>query len=294
MKLFSGLSLVTAGVACSGMVQADKEGRKTAPRNSMDNEPKPSVILIMADDMGVECLGCYGGLSYDTPYLDQMAEQGKRFTHCYSQPLSTPSRVKIMTGKYNYRNYEDFGYLNPKEKTFGNVMKEAGYATSIVGKWQLNGRNEHLGWQNSDRPKTFGFDEYTLWQLTKKGNRYADPLIEQNGRILKGMENEYGPDIFLEHALDFIERKKDQPFFLYYPMVLPHFPLVPTPDSEEWHDKEKRSGRDEHYFKDMVEYTDKLVGKIIHPVSMEHVSWEVIETRKKLQDILDQAPDWEE
>ena len=210
MKLFSHLSLVTAGLACSAIIQAHEEGRKIVQKNSMDIEPKPSVILIMADDMGVECLGCYGGLSYDTPHLDQMAEQGKRFTHCYSQPLSTPSRVKIMTGKYNYRNYEDFGYLNPKEKTFGNVMKEVGYATSVVGKWQLNGRNEHHGWQNSDRPKTFGFDEYTLWQLTKKGSRYADPLIEQNGRILKGMENEYGPDIFLEHALDFIERKKLQ------------------------------------------------------------------------------------
>ena len=100
---------------------------------------RPNVILIMADDMGYECLSSNGSLSYKTPVLDALAEEGIRFTNCYSQPLCTPSRVKIMTGKYNYRNYEKFGYLNPDELTFGTVMKNAGYKTCIAGKWQLNG-----------------------------------------------------------------------------------------------------------------------------------------------------------
>ncbi len=90
---------------------------------------KPNVVLIMADDMGFECLGCYGSTTYETPVLDDLASRGIRFSHCYSTPLCTPSRVEIMTGQYNFRNYDAFAYLNPKETTFGNLLKDAGYAT---------------------------------------------------------------------------------------------------------------------------------------------------------------------
>jgi hypothetical protein len=79
---------------------------------------KPNIVLIMADDLGYECLGCYGSGSYKTPVLDGLAGAGMRFEHCYSQPLCTPSRVKIMTGQYNFRNYTNFGVLDPKQKTF--------------------------------------------------------------------------------------------------------------------------------------------------------------------------------
>ena len=251
------------------------------PLNAVNtiNNDKINVILIMADDLGYECLGCNGGLSYNTPNLDEMAAKGMRFEHCYSQPLCTPSRVKLMTGKYNYRNYEGFEYLNPEEKTFGNIMKKAGYATCIVGKWQLNGIHgygtELKTWPGSDdksRPHTFGFEEYCLWQLTDRQSRYANPLIEQNGKTLTGLEDAYGPDVFCDYAIDFIERKKDQAFFLYYPLVLPHSPFVPTPDSEEWKFKEKRNVRDETYFKDMVEYIDKLVGRIIQKTEDEGIA----------------------
>ena len=148
---------------------------------------KPNVILIMADDMGYECLGSNGSTSYATPKIDALGEEGIRFTHCISQPLCTPSRVKIMTGLYNYRNYEYFDYLNPSQRTFGNIMHEAGYATCIAGKWQLNGisyKDEVPNWNDSLRPHHFGFDEYCLWQLTKprsEGERYAHPTIQQNG-----------------------------------------------------------------------------------------------------------------
>jgi arylsulfatase A len=105
----------------------------------------PNVILIMADDMGYECLSINGAIEYSTPVVDKLSTDGIHFSNAFSQPLCTPSRVKIMTGKYNYKNYEFFGYLNPNEKTFGNLMKEAGYSTCISGKWQLNGLSFSTG-----------------------------------------------------------------------------------------------------------------------------------------------------
>ena len=227
---------------------------------------RPNIILIMADDMGYECLGCNGSTEYQTPNIDRLASEGVKFTHCISQPLCTPSRVKIMTGKYNYRNYCDFGYLDVNEKTFGNYLKEAGYKTAIAGKWQLNGlETKRPGNQDRMRPQHFGFDEYCLWQLTHRrhdGERYASPLIEQNGLKLRGTEQKYGPDIFADFVVDFIEKNTENPFFVYYPMVLVHDPFVPTPDSESWKNPELHYKNDTTYFADMVSYTDKIVGRI--------------------------------
>ena len=230
-------------------------------------EDKPNIILIMADDMGYECLGCNGSTEYLTPNLNKLANSGIRFEHCYSQPLCTPSRVKIMTGKYNFRNYEDFGYLNPHEMTFGNLFKEEGYKTCIAGKWQLNGLNRNNpGNQDVTRPNHFGFDEYCLWQLNRKraeGERYADPLITQNGKDLPCNPDAYGPQIFCDYITDFIDRKADKPFFIYYPMVLVHDPFVPAPDSPEWSDPSLRYQNDTAYFADMMAYTDKIIGQIV-------------------------------
>ncbi|MCG8584993.1 MAG: sulfatase-like hydrolase/transferase, partial [Pirellulales bacterium] len=191
-----------------------------------DQAERPNIVLIMADDMGYECVSANGGAPYKTPHLDKLAEGGMRFTHCHSQPICTPTRVQIMTGRYNSRNYVKFGVLDPQEKTFGNMMRDAGYATCIVGKWQLKGGFEG--------PKNFGFDEYCLWQLTRRPNRYPNPGLEINGKEVDYKNGEYGPDVVTDYACDFMERNKDKPFFLYYPMMLPHWPFEPTPDSKDW------------------------------------------------------------
>ena len=104
---------------------------------------KPNIILIMADDAGVEAFGCYGGQSYPTPVIDGLATSGVRFTNCHSQPLCTPSRVKIMTGMSNIRNYKYFSILDPELETFGPMLKSAGYVTAAVGKWQLYGTEKY-------------------------------------------------------------------------------------------------------------------------------------------------------
>ena len=244
---------------------------------------KPNVIVIMADDFGFECIGANGGKSYKTPVLDQLAASGMRFNQCYVQPLCTPTRIQLMTGKYNIRNYSTFGEMNPESYTFGNLFKDAGYATCIAGKWQL-GRNAGL-------PKKFGFDESCLWQHTRRPERYRNPGLEINGVEKNWTNGEYGPDLVNEYAIDFITRKKDQPFFLYYPMMLTHSPYTPTPDSEDYGEstqgkakKNKKQRKKQpsdaetsnvvpsnaptsdniqyRHFADMVAYTDKLVGKL--------------------------------
>jgi len=238
---------------------------------------QPNVVLIMADDMGYECLGCNGSTEYSTPNIDQLASNGVRFTNCIAQPLCTPSRVKIMTGQGNYRNYACFGYLDVNQKTFGNLFKNAGYATCISGKWQLNGVSEKVeGNQDLDRPHHFGFDEYCLWQMIhnkKAGERFANPLITQNGVDLPRDEDTYGPDVVNDFVLDFIDRKADEPFFVYYPMLLVHDPFVPTPDSPEWADKSRRYENDTTYFADMMAYTDKMVQKVVDKLKEKGV-WE--------------------
>jgi len=245
--------------------------------NQFQNEIRnPNVILIMADDIGYEGLGINGSLSYNTPNLDALASNGVNFTNAIANPLCTPSRVKIMTGKYNYKNYDYFTHLNSSEKTFGNLFKENGYETAIVGKWQLNGLKiseiDQSIKEDNTRPYKFGFDEYCLWQLTKTkdfGERFANPLIEQNGKFLDRNKDLYGPDIVSDYAIDFIQRNKEKPFFLYYPMLLAHDPFVPTPDSDEWNNPDLRYKKNNIFFKDMVEYMDKIVGKIIQEIKAQ-------------------------
>jgi len=226
---------------------------------------RPNIILIMADDLGYECIGANGGTSYKTPVIDKMAEKGIRFEHCYSQPLCTPSRVQIMTGIYNVRNYVKFRVLDRSEVTFGHLLKRQGYATCISGKWQLGRQTDSAG--------HFGFDESCLWQHTRKrtdkeghDTRYSNPRLEINGKKVNYTKGEYGPEVASDFICDFIERHKGKPFFAYYPMILTHCPFVPTPDSADWDPANKGSKEykgDAKYFGDMVSYMDKLVGKII-------------------------------
>ncbi|MCC5906814.1 MAG: sulfatase-like hydrolase/transferase [Balneolaceae bacterium] len=223
----------------------------------------------MTDDQGFETIGAYGGETYQTPVVDKLAKTGIRFDEAHATPVCTPTRVKIMSGKYNSRNYIGFGEMDPEIYTFGNLLQDNGYATFIGGKWQLGG--------DLESPHEFGFDEYALWQLTRRGrgdnpiaNRYPNPGLAINGEKADFFDGEYGPDIINDHVLDFIERHQEEPFLVYYPMILPHWPFEPTPDSPTWDptarqgDDEEQPGRgDEAYFVDMVEYTDKLVGRTI-------------------------------
>ncbi len=218
---------------------------------------RPNVILIMADDLGFETIGANGGTSYTTPVLDELARGGVRFTQCYVQPLCTPTRVQLMTGCYNMRNYVTFGQMAPELTTFGNLLMDAGYATAIVGKWQLG--------RDPDLPRKFGFEEHCLWQHLRRPPRYANPGLEIQGIARDFHDGQYGPDLVNQFALDFIDRHREEPFFLYYPMMLTHSPYQATPDSSDWDPRaqgEKVNIKPRH-FGEMVAYMDKLVGRVV-------------------------------
>jgi len=247
IKILFGLMLIFAGfLSPESLLRGDDK-----------ENVRPNIVLIMADDLGFECIGANGGTSYRTPVLDELAKTGVRFNHCYAQPICTPSRVKLMTGIHNVRNYEKFGHLPTNQTTFANVFQKAGYKTCIVGKWQL-GTETHL-------PQHFGFDEHCLWHFSKRAERYPNPGIDINGKYTQFSNGEYGPDVVSNYACQFMEKNQDKPFLIYYPMILTHCPSCPTPDSVDWDPTNKGSKTykgDPKYFGDMVTYMDKMIGKL--------------------------------
>lgn len=227
---------------------------------------RPNVVLIMADDIGFECYGAYGSTHYKTPRFDKLCRTGTRFDQAYSQPLCTPSRVRIMTGKYNIRNYQKFNVLDLNEPTFATMLQDEGYHTCVAGKWQLTP-------SDLQGPFTAGFDEYLLWHFmalgkddddddfNSRGSRYKSPKFYRNGKRLPDEDTAggYGPDLATDFICDFMERNAEEPFFVYYPMILTHDPFEPTPASPEWDE----GGKANRYFKDMVERMDHCVGRIV-------------------------------
>ena len=168
-----------------------------------------------------------------------------------------------MTGIYNNRNYVRFGLLDPAVITFGNLLRDAGYQTCIAGKWQLKGGFEG--------PIKFGFDKYCLWQITRRPSRYPNPGLEIDGVERDFKNGEFGPDVVSDYICDFIEENKDGPFLVYYPMIAPHWPFVPTPDHPDWDPEMWRDAtgepggyKSEKYWDAMVRHTDKMVGKVVN------------------------------
>lgn len=219
-------------------------------------DPKrPNILLIMADDMGIETLGSYGGTTYPTPNLDALAESGMRFNHCHSNPKCSPSRVNLMTGRYGFRTGQDWGVLPKDEITFGSVLRDAGYATALAGKWQMN-----LLGDNPRYPIQQGFEKYIAWAW-HEGPRYWDPLIWENGKLRENAPHEtYGPDIYKQFLIDFMAKEKDKgPFFAYYPMCLTHFPKKGGPYIEPV----GPNGKYQTYA-EMMAHTDRIVGELIN------------------------------
>jgi arylsulfatase len=193
----------------------------------------PNVILIITDDQGYGDLGFTGNPHVKTPILDNLAKQSIRFNNFYVCPVSAPTRAGLMTGRYSLRTgvrdtYNGGAMMAPSEVTIAEMLKEAGYATGIFGKW-------HLGDNYPMRPCDQGFDEslihlaggmgqpgdFTTWP--RGDSSYFDPVLWHNGKQQK--YDGYCSDIFTSNAADFLEKNRDKPFFCYLAFNAPHTPL---------------------------------------------------------------------
>jgi len=243
--------------------------------------PKPNIILFLVDDLGYGDLGCYGNKVNITPNIDQLAKEGMKFTDFHSNgPMCTPTRASLLTGMYQNRFGEMFeGPLNGKTqydeglpleaRTIAEVLKDAGYTTGMFGKW-------HLGYKPPYLPGSQGFDEF-IGLAAGDGDHHSH--IDRWGREdwwkndALAMEAGYSVDLITKHSLDFIQKNKDNPFFLYIPHLAIHFPWQGPEDpaqrekgvtyeNDKWGIIPDRSNVQPHV-KAMVEKVDWSLGEII-------------------------------
>ncbi|MFM7606257.1 MAG: sulfatase [Prosthecobacter sp.] len=230
---------------------------------------QPNVVLILADDLGYADLGCFGSKTIQTPHLDRLAADGVKGTSFYvSQAVCSASRASLMTGCYANRvgmqgalNHTSEEGLNPMEWTLPEMLKEKGYATAAFGKW-------HLGTRMIFHPMKNGFDEFLGIPYSNDNSRYHPSLAKEMPPLplydgLKVIETDpdqsFFTQRFTERAVNFIERHRAEPFFLYVPHVMPHVPIFA---SKKWRGK---SGAG--LYADVVQELDDSVGQIVDAVS---------------------------
>jgi arylsulfatase A-like enzyme len=241
-------------LAAAAVAAAEPPGKPNAP---------PNVVIMYCDDLGYSDIGPFGAQGFETPNLDRLAHEGRRFTSFYSaQAVCSASRAALLTGCYPNR-IGILGALNPKDRhgisdremTIGNLLKSRGYATAIIGKW-------HLGHHPQFLPTRHGFDEYFgLPYSNDMGSPDAThrfpnvPLIEGEKTIENGPDQSQLTTRYTERAVDFIDRKHDLPFFLYVAQTMPHVPLYVS---------EKFKGKSaQGMFGDVVMEIDWSVGQIL-------------------------------
>jgi len=248
----------------------------------------PNIVFIMADDLGWKELGCYGQEKIKTPNIDRMAAQGMRFTQYYAgSAVCAPSRCVLLTGKHGghayVRNNHAMGRgdsfagqlpLPANEVTFAELLKGRGYATGCFGKWGLGAPG------SSGDPLTQGFDRFYGYNCQSHAhNLYPSFLVNQAEREpLEGNTNgptgkHYAPQRIADEMLQFVRDHKDEPFFLYYPTVIPHLALqVPEEELTQYKGKwEETPYKGESYqphptpracYAAMISFLDKQVGRL--------------------------------
>lgn len=279
-------------LGCAAEVAPDAAPEADAGTTERAPDERPNVLVILADDAGLEAFGCTGAEDVATPNIDRLAAEGLLFTNAFSQPLCTPSRVKLLTGQSNLRNYVHFSILKPGERTFAHMARDAGYATGVAGKWQLYGAQHNGTWAfQGQRPEEAGFDRWCLWQIEELGNRYWGPKLEVDGQVQDFEATLYGPDLCVDWLVEFMTAERDGPFLAYYPSCLPHSPYRPTP-----HSPEDASGKRTHFIA-MVEYLDHLVGRLragLEEAGLAENTWIVFTSDNGTDDALSLTYDSEE
>ncbi|NLV46550.1 MAG: sulfatase-like hydrolase/transferase [Candidatus Hydrogenedentes bacterium] len=230
---------------------------------------RPNVILMVSDDQGSADVGCYGAADLHTPNLDALAARGTRFTSFYvAAPICSPSRGALLTGRYPRRNGLDTNAggdtgLPESEITLATLFKDAGYHTAVFGKW-------HLGMKEGMAPTARGFDEffghkegcidnYSHFFYWSGPNRHD--LWRNNEEAHE--DGAFFPDLMTREALRFLEEHRGEPFFLYLPYNLPHYPMQARPEFEALYEGMDQPRRRYAAF---VSNLDHCVGQVIDRV----------------------------
>ncbi len=229
----------------------------------------PNIVFILADDLGWTELGCCSNHFNETPNLDRLAGQGIRFTQAYaSAPVCSPTRAALMTGQSparlhitDYLKDNDEKFLSPDHVTINEQLKKAGYISGLIGKWHLNGDySRHRG-----TPKKHGFDEVICSEQEDiRGGSYWHPYKFMTN-VPARTKPEYLTDRLNLEALEFIERHKAQPFFLYLAHYAPHTQLVAKPDKLKKYKTKPGAGKNKNNptLAAMLESIDDSVGAIL-------------------------------
>ncbi len=241
---------------------------------------KPNIILIMADDLGYSDIGCFGNEEIQTPSLDKMASEGLKFTDFHSNgAVCSPTRAALLTGRYQQRSgIEGVIYakgetrqtgLDIEEMTIADYMKNSGYVTGIVGKW-------HLGYRIDFNPIYQGFDYFRGYV---SGNVDYHSHVDGAGipdwwhDLEKIEEKGYVTDLITDYSLEFIEKNKDNPFFLYIAHEVPHYPFqgrndkadrIPGRKFPAHGSRKDKAGA----YKEMIEVMDEGIGRILNRLDM--------------------------
>jgi arylsulfatase A-like enzyme len=231
---------------------------------------RPNIVFILADDLGYTDLGCYGSGYYETPHIDRLAHQGMRFTSGYTcSPNCQPTRAALMSGQYNPRtgiytvgSIERFNWrsrplrpvdnvtrLAPEKVTFAEVLKSAGYATALFGKWHLGDDPEH-------HPLKQGFDE----AITSAGQHFNFETIPET----EYPDGEYLADFLTGKAVEFIRRQKGGPFLLCLHHFAVHTPLEAKADLiKRFESKPPVGGHNNPVYAAMIASVDESVGRVM-------------------------------
>ena len=227
-----------------------------------------NVILILSDDQASLDLGCYGADDLVTPNLDRLAESGVRFTDFYANaPICMPSRVSLLTGRDYPRGLLPGRGLRPDEITAAELFKRQGYRTALFGKW-------HLGYTPDMSPNAQGFDEfmghttgtvdaYSHFFYVEGVNRH---VLERNGEPYQ-RPGEYLPDLIVEEAKQFIDDSGDDPFFLYLPFAIPHYPVQPRKQDRELYERMDMEDKRRVLYGAYLTTLDDCVGQVLEKVA---------------------------